>query len=199
MTDTVEEVDVDDAVREVEDGQSDGISSDVVYGLLADKRRRYLIHHLKQEDGPVSVGDLAEQVAAWENGKSVEEITSKERKRVYISLYQSHLPTLAKEGVVDYDADRRVVELSPSMAGREIYLEVVPKGSLPWSLFYVGLVLADATLILLAYVEVYPFDLLSGVWLAVVVLISFAATATVQTLQSRRMRFGDEGPPPELR
>ena len=197
----VEEVEegatVDDPV--VGDGQSEDISSDVVYGLLADKRRRYLIHHLKQVDGPVSVGDLAEQVAAWENDKAVDEITSKERKRVYISIYQSHLPTLAKEGVVEYDEDRRVVGLSPSMTDREIYLEVVPSGSLPWSLFYVGLVVADAVLVVLAWLEVYPFDLVSGIGWAVVVLVTFAATATVQTLQFRRMRFGDEGPPPELR
>lgn len=190
-----------DILEELEGAEeaTDEISSDVVYGLLADKRRRYTIHHMKQVEGPVSVGDLAEQVAAWENGKTIDEITSKERKRVYISLYQSHLPTLDKEGVVDYDEDRRVVRLSPSMVGREIYLEVVPKGSLPWSLFNVGLVLANSVVLLLAWLDVYPFDLLADIAWAALILVAFAASAVVQAYQSRRMRFGDEGPPPELR
>lgn len=190
-----------DILEELEGAEeaTDEISSDVVYGLLADKRRRYTIHHMKQVEGPVSVGDLAERVAAWENGKTIDEITSKERKRVYISLYQSHLPTLDKEGVVDYDEDRRVVSLSPSMVGREIYLEVVPKGSLPWSLFNVGLVLANSVVLLLAWLDVYPFDLLADIAWAALILVAFAASAAVQAYQSRRMRFGDEGPPPELR
>lgn len=190
-----------DILEELEGGgeATDEISSDVVYGLLADKRRRYTIHHMKQVEGPVSVGDLAERVAAWENGKTIDEITSKERKRVYISLYQSHLPTLDKEGVVDYDEERRVVSLSPSMVGREIYLEVVPKGSLPWSLFNVGLVLANSVVLLLAWLDVYPFDLLADIAWAALILVAFAASAAVQAYQSRRMRFGDEGPPPELR
>ena len=175
-----------------------GITSDVVYSLLADKRRRYTVHYLKQRGGSVSVGELAEQVAAWEYGKPIDEITSQERKRVYIALYQSHLPTLHKEGVVEYDDDRRVVELSPSMAGHEVYLEVVPKGSLPWSLFYVGLALANAVVLVLAWLDVSPFDSVPDIGWAAVILVTFAASAVVQTYQARRMRFGDEGPPPEI-
>ena len=190
-TDTVEGIDVDAP-------PAGGISSDVVYSVLADKRRRYTVHHLKQQGGSVSVGDLAEQVAAWEYGKPIDEITSKERKRVYIALYQSHLPTLHKEGVVEYDDGRRVVELSPSMAGHEIYLEVVPKGSLPWSLFYVGLALANAVVLVLAWLDVSPFDVVPDLVWAAVILVTFATSAAVQTYQSRRMRFGDEGPPPGI-
>jgi len=189
---------------ETPDAESDDVtppgdlSSDVVYSLLADKRRRYTLHYLKQRREEVPVREIAEQVAAWENGKSVDEITSQERKRVYIALYQSHLPTLDKEGVVEYDADRGVVSLSASMTDREIYLEVVPKGNVPWSFYYIGLVVADSVVLALAWLDVYPFDMLPDIAWAAVILTTFAASAFLQTYQSRRMRFGDEGPPPEL-
>lgn len=188
----------DDTPEIVEEAPDEDVSSDVLYSLLADKRRRYTLHFLKQRRESVAVRDVAEQVAAWENGKSVEDLTSQERKRVYIALYQSHLPTLDKEGVVEYDADRGVVNLSPSMADREIYLEVVPKGNVPWSLYYVGLVVADSVILALAWLDVYPFDLLPDIGWAAVILTTFAASAFLQTYQSHRMRFGDEGPPPDL-
>ena len=189
-----------ETVEAPDDAGSDGdFSSDVLYGLLADKRRRYALHYLKQRREPVAVRDLAEQVAAWENGKAVDGLTSKERKRVYIALYQSHLPTLDKEGVVEYDADRGTVALSPAMADRDIYIEVVPKGNVPWSLYYVGLVIADGLLVALAAFDVSPFDQLPDLGWALVVLVTFAASAFYQTHQTRRMRFGDEGVPPELR
>lgn len=174
------------------------LSSDQVYSVLSDKRRRYAIHYLKQQNEAIPVRELAEQVAAWENGKGVNELTSQERKRVYIALYQSHLPTLDKQGIVEYDDDRGMVSLTPAMANRDIYLEVVPRGNIPWSLYYLGLVGVNGVLVGLAWLDVFPFDQLSDLALAVIVLVTFAASAVVQTLQSRRMRFGDDGPPPEL-
>ena len=191
--------DTEPAQEVAEEAADDDLSSDVVYSLLADKRRRYTLHYLKQRREPAPVRDVAEQVAAWENGKPIEEITSQERKRVYIALYQSHLPTLDEEGVVEYDAERGMVELSASMADREVYLEVVPAGNVPWSFFWVGLVAADAVVLGLAWLDVYPFDLLSDLTWAGVILVTFAAAAFAQTYQFHRMRFGDEGPPPELR
>lgn len=175
------------------------LTSETAYAVLSDKRRRYAIHYLKQAENPVTVRELAEQVAAWENEKPLDEITSQERKRVYIALYQSHLPTLDKQGIVDYDSDRGVVSLTEAMAARTIYLEVVPKGNIPWSLFYVGLVALNSVLLVLAWFDVYPFDVVPDLVWGGVVLTTFALSAFVQTYQNRRMRLGDEGPPPELR
>jgi len=174
------------------------LSSDAVYDALADKRRRYALHYLKQRSEPVTVRELAEQVAAWENEKEIAELTSQERKRVYIALYQSHLSTLDGEGLVDYDEDAGTVTQTDAFAGSDLYLEVVPQESVPWSLFYLGLAVANAVVIALAWDEIAPFDVVPGLGLAVVVLVTFGVSAFVQTYSSRRMRFGDEGPPPEL-
>lgn len=45
----------------------------------------------------------------------------------------------------------------------------------------------------------FPFGRVPDLAWAVIILVTFAASAFVQTYQTRRMRLGDEGPPPELR
>jgi len=175
-----------------------GPSDDALYGVVSDKRRRYTVHFLKQRGEPVSVRELAEQVAAWENDKSVEALTSKERKRVYVALYQSHLSTMDQEGIVDYDDAAGRVSLSDAMADVDLYLEVVPRESIPWSLYYAGLTIANGLLVLLALWEVEPFSMMPDLGWSVVVLVSFGTSAFVQLYYNRQMRIGDDGPPPEL-
>ena len=174
------------------------LATDAVYDALADKRRRYALHFLKQRSEPVTVRELSEQVAAWENQKSTEELASQERKRVYIALYQSHLGTLDDEGLVDYDEDAGTVSLSDAFAGVDLYIEVVPRESVPWSLYYLGLAVANAVVLALAWAEVAPFDLVPKLGWGALALVTFAVSAFVQTYSSRRMQFGDDGPPPEL-
>ncbi len=175
------------------------LSAEDVYEVLSNRRRRYAIHYLKQSGDPVDVSTLAEQVAAWENGKSVAELESQERKRVYISLYQSHLPTLEKRGLVVYDDDRGIVELTGPIVEAEIYLEVVAEQNVPWSYFYFGLSLVSGLLVLLTYYEVGVLRDVSAIAIAGVITLLFAASAVVQTLSTDRMQLGDDGPPPGIR
>jgi hypothetical protein len=173
-------------------------SNDDLYEMLADRRRRYTLHYLKQRDEPVAVGDLAEQVAAWENEKTVPALTSQERKRVYIALYQSHLSRLDAEGLVDYDEDASTVELTDSLRGVDLYLEVVPSDSVPWSTYYAGLALANALVLLFAWLELPPFDAVPDLLWGVAVLVSFGLSAFVQLYHFGQTRLGDDGPPPGL-
>ena len=180
------------------DSESESLSNDALYGALSQKRRRYALHYLKQRDETVTVQNLAEQVAAWENGKPIEELTSQERKRVYIALYQSHLSTMDGEGLVDYDDDEGTVGLSDSMREIDLYLEVVPEESVPWSLYYAGLTAANALVLALTWFDVRPFTMLPDLGWAAVVLVTFGVSAFAQFYYSRQMKIGDEGPPPEL-
>ena len=86
------------------EGDGDALSRDVAFEILTNPRRRYTMAYLRSQDEPVPIGELAEVVAAWERDTSVELVSSKERKSVYTSLYQTHLPKMADAGVVDYDA-----------------------------------------------------------------------------------------------
>lgn len=99
------------------------LSMDDVFHILQTKRRRDVLRYVIDESGPVRLRDLAEYVAANEHGKAVDELTSSERQRVYISLYQSHLPKLDEHGVVTYDKDRGIVEATSMIDRFEPYLD----------------------------------------------------------------------------
>jgi DNA-binding transcriptional ArsR family regulator len=89
------------------------LSRDVLFDLLRNRRRRLVMRYLGEHDR-AEIGELAEHVAAVENGTDPETLSSSERKRVYVSLYQSHLPKLAEAEVVDYDKERGTVGRMPA-------------------------------------------------------------------------------------
>ncbi|MFC7096861.1 DUF7344 domain-containing protein [Halobaculum marinum] len=79
------------------------LSKTRVFELLASVRRRYVVEHLDAADRTVEVRPLIDAVAEREFGPDP---AYDERKRVYVSLRQTHLPRLAEARVVEYDADR---------------------------------------------------------------------------------------------
>ncbi|WP_456071288.1 DUF7344 domain-containing protein [Haladaptatus caseinilyticus] len=98
------------------------LSKDTIYHLLQVQRRRYALQYLQGTTEPVVMRDLAEQVAAREHGTVVENLQSKERQRTYISLYQSHLPKLDKEGVIEYDQTNGLVTRTDTATQCDPYL-----------------------------------------------------------------------------
>jgi hypothetical protein len=68
-------------------------------------------------DEKVSVSDLAETIAAIESDKKISEVTSEERKNVYIALTQIHLDTLDEKGAVAYHDRSKHVNAAEATAG----------------------------------------------------------------------------------
>lgn len=100
------------------------LSEDELFGVLQNRRRREALGHLNDRGGPVSTRELADWVAAREHETTPEALRPEERQRVYISLYQSHLPVLEEHGVVDYASSEGVIEAT-ALAGRfDPYLDV---------------------------------------------------------------------------
>lgn len=165
-----------------------------IFDLLSNNRRRYAIHYCKREDGPVTLGDLAEHVAAWELDKEVEEITSAERKRVYTSLQQTHLPTLEQADVIEFDD--RTIELTEEAAELDVYLDVVPADSVPWGVYYLGLSAVGAVVMGGLWLEVVPTETVPELGWATLVFALFAVSAVVHVVQTRRMRLGEMEQPP---
>lgn len=134
-------------------------SIDQAFETLSNPRRREALRYLRthEDDGPVLIRDLAEQIAAWENDLSPVEVTYKQRKRVYTSLYQSHLPRLHRYGFIEYDADRGTIELTPQAEELDIYLEIVPSGYLSWSDVYLGASIVVAALVVALYLVPISF------------------------------------------
>ena len=165
-----------------------------IFDLLSNNRRRYTIHYCKREDGPVTLGDLAEHVAAWELDKEVDEITSTERKRVYTSLQQSHLPTLERANIIEFDD--HTIELTEEAAELEVYLDVVPEESIPWGLYYTGLSALAMVVLAGLWLEVVPTGTIPELGWATLLVALFAGSAIVHVVQSRRMRLGEMEEPP---
>lgn len=132
---------------------------DQTFETLSNPRRREALRYLRthEDDGPVLIRDLAEEIAAWENDIPRVEVTYKQRKRVYTSLYQSHLSRLHRYGFIEYDADRGTIQLNPKAKELDIYLEIVPSGDLPWSDVYLGTSIVVATLVVALYLVPIPF------------------------------------------
>lgn len=105
------------------DADGDALSADAVFEALSNERRRYAVAYLLEADEDrVRVRDLSEHIAARENGVPVAEVTYKERKRVYTSLYQLHLEKLDRLGVVRYDQGAGTVERTPALDDLRGYL-----------------------------------------------------------------------------
>jgi len=164
--------------------------------MLSNRRRRYALHWLRQHDR-AAIGELSERVAAWETDQPVESLTADERKRVYTSLQQFHLPKMDEKGIVEFDERAGVVELGDDASEVDIYLEVTDRYDVPWSLYYLGLTGVGTALAALSWAGVGPFGGVSDAGLVAFVLTALGLSALAHTAITRKMRLGREGPPPE--
>lgn len=113
----------DESARSVDADES----LDLTFDVLRNRRRRLVLRHLKTTPESASLGDLAEHIAAIENGIDRSQIDSQQRKRVYISLYQNHLPKLDDAEVVRFDQDRGTVSLTETADPFYEYLDDSPE------------------------------------------------------------------------
>lgn len=166
-----------------------------VFNLLQNRRRRFALHYLIQQDRTVSLGELSDQVAAWENDTSVQSLGHDARQRVYVSLRQLHLPHMDRVDVIEFDESAGTVELSENASTLRIYLETVPEGDILWAQYYLGVSGISAAFVLLVWLDMGPFARYQLiVWLVVVVV--FFTSAVLHHLYLRRHRLGIRGPPP---
>lgn len=128
------------------DPEPETLSTDRKFELLKNERRRHVLRYLWENGNQSTTGELAEHVAVLENDKeSVHELTSKERKTVYVGLHQCHLPKMADYGVIDFNQARGTVELEPLADDLDPYLyehPVVPK----WPKLYLVSALVGAAI-----------------------------------------------------
>ena len=121
------------------------LSQDVVFDLLSNPRRRFLLRELQEADGGAELDDLAAALAASENQVPVEELTAKQEKRTYVSLYQTHIPKMAEAGVLRYDRDEGRVSLTDRSDELMTYLRT-PSETPRWEVVYSGVAIAGIVL-----------------------------------------------------
>ncbi|MFP9192484.1 DUF7344 domain-containing protein [Natronosalvus vescus] len=126
------------------------LSQAELFDVFSNARRRQTVQYLKRQQGTCDLAPLVEQVAAWENEISTDDVTRAQRRRVYISLYQTHLPMLEDHGIVNWDPDAHRIELVPNEETFEPYLDRDLQNQRPWHWYYASLSVAGAIVFTLA-------------------------------------------------
>lgn len=177
------------------DGDSGGadpgqLSQAEIFEVLSSNRRRYVLHHLKQRQGPAELGELAERIAGWENGKSRDAVQSTERKNVYTALRQFHLPKMDEMGVVRFDERDGSVRLSTRAAEFDVYLDVVSGYDVPWSLYYTAISTAFGTFLAGVHLAYGPLGEVSVTTVAALFVVTILLFSLVHTYTNAQMRLG---------
>jgi hypothetical protein len=161
------------------------LTPDGIFELLSNHRRRMVLYHLRQRGVPVEVTELAEEIAAMENEVSVEELTSQQRKRVYVSLYQTHLPKMAEMNAIDYDKEEGIVQLADQASDIDDYLTTEERQPYPWVFHYLVLTAVGAAALTLAELGAPVLGAVPLLWIGIGVLALFAVSAGVQYWRTR--------------
>lgn len=180
----------DDASVSESPSRGPTLSKDDTFHILQNERRRRVLQYLSEADGAVDMRDIAEQVAAWEHGTTVQQLTSDQRQRVYIALYQSHLPKLADFGLITYNRSRGVVERTPLADQISWYLDGEETAERPvasqgkWIRYYFGATLLSLLLTAVAQIDLVPPAVLSNAGLGLVITLVYAAVTVAMAVEN---------------
>lgn len=174
-------------------GAAEPIPREDIFDVLSNERRRCVLQYLKRQDGRrVELRELVDHVAAWENDTTPDAVGTDERKRVYTALRQAHLPKMEQAGILEYEPMRSEVELTEDASQVQLYLEYVPNRDIPWSDYYLGLSFVGAALVTVVWAGIYPFDGLSGVVLAAIIVAVLAVSGAVHRYETAKHRIGSD-------
>ncbi|RLM64175.1 ArsR family transcriptional regulator [Halorubrum sp. Atlit-26R] len=161
-----------------DEGESNGderaqeLSLDVIFDILRNRRRRLVIEAIEAEDGETTLSDLAERIGGIENDKSPSALDAQERKRVYVGLYQCHLPRMDDADAVEFDKDRGTVTRGPMADAYLSYLEsdADEESKRRWSRYYSALVGGSFVAFILSWT--FTTDLAAPVFAGSLLLIA---------------------------
>lgn len=172
------------------EAQNQQLTMDEIFEILSCKRRRHVLHHLKQQQGTSDLGTLAEHIAGWENDKVPAQVRSNERKNVYTALRQFHLPKMDEKGVVEFDSRAGTVELSEQAADIDIYLDVVSGYDVPWSLYYTSISVIFGCLLVAVHLSIGPLARVTVMTVTTLFLVTVIVFSLIHTYTNRKMRIG---------
>ena len=99
--------------------------------ILGNSRRMLMIEFLQNREGRAELREVVDFIAEREGATD-----RKHRKSVYVSLVQTHIPRLQREGVISFE--RGTVTLLRIPDDVTVYMEVVKRNDISWSAFYAG-------------------------------------------------------------
>lgn len=158
-----------------------GLPLVVVYDILKNKRRRFVLLYLQSHEETVSIGELAEQIASYENDVPVKQLNAQQRKRVYIGLYQCHLPKMADADVIDFEQSRGEVRLGPRGPPLLEFLEESIKEDRTNARYYYAVVSAGVLVFALGQIAIPDLSWLSHVAVMILVVGVLALTYVLES------------------
>ncbi|MFC6718283.1 ArsR family transcriptional regulator [Natrialbaceae archaeon GCM10025810] len=183
----------DEIAAVTESEEDERLSKDVIFELLKNRRRREVLAYLLDADGTVTLGELAEQIAAWENDTSVNALSSDQRKRVYVALYQTHLPKMDDAGIVEYDQDRGLITLSDNADLLMMYLDTDSHQQDRWDRWYAALSVFGGAVLATVVLGIPPLSAVPAVAIAGVIVLAFAVLSAVHVYRNRRRQRDVDG------
>jgi hypothetical protein len=156
------------------------LSQDQVFEVLQSMRRRYTIHYLRRENCTVDFADVTDHVAAWEYNTTPTDLLKEQRKRVYISLYQTHIPALADAGIINYDLETGEIQPTSRIRVFDDYLNVFTNPTPPWDRYYCGLALGSILLFIGIWIGFYPVAILPWFVAILGIITAFGILAATQ-------------------
>ena len=183
-----------DEIASVADSEEEErLSKDVIFELLKNRRRREVLAYLLEADETVTLGELAEQIAAWENDTEVSALSSDQRKRVYVALYQTHLPKMDDAGIVEYDQDRGLISLADNADLLMMYLDTDTHRQDRWDRWYAAASVVGAALVTGAFLGVPLLSAVPTLGVAGVVVVAFFLLSVAHVVSNRQRERNVDG------
>lgn len=115
---------------------SEPLTESQIFDLLSNERRRRIIRLLRTREDPVPLDEMVDALAAIEYDISPEDATEVQRRRIHVSITQSHLPKLESFGVVAFDTEKKLVRRGEHAETVDSFVSADGDRS-PWPVYYV--------------------------------------------------------------
>lgn len=83
--------------------------------VLANPRRQLVLYHLYENDGMITLDELSREIAAAEADFGTRSVDADAVRRVYDTLYMTHVPVLIEHDVVEYDYGEGVLRATDDL------------------------------------------------------------------------------------
>ena len=163
----------------------EGLPETQIHDLLRNERRRQVIKHLQETVGSTTLRDLAETIAEHECGQSPP--PKDVRDSVYNSLHQTHLPKLDRNGIVEYDSNRKTIRLTENARSVDVYMDIVTAYGITWSEFYQLFGTGSLLLLLGAHLDTPLLSAIDPILLISLFLAGYAISIGYQMWTQRWM------------
>jgi len=103
------------------------VDVDELFEMLSNDRRRRVLRYITSPgtSEAVTLRSLAGHIAALENEIPEHQLGSQQRKRVYIALYQCHLPRMDDAGILEFEKTPGIARQTPGTTVASNVLETV--------------------------------------------------------------------------